>query len=40
MAMKLFDFLEQFMNDTFLIKLTQFEKKLDQFFNSLGNLII
>ena len=42
MALKLFEFEEQFMMDTFLLKLTQLEKteSLRITFISLGNLII
>ena len=42
MTSKLFEFQEQFMVDTFLLKLTQFEKtgSMDKTFISLGNLII
>ena len=41
-ALKLFEFVEQFMMDTFFIKLTQFEKtgSIRTTFISLGNLII
>ena len=39
MAFKLFEFVEQFMTDTFLCKLTQFEKtgSIGKTFDSLGN---
>ena len=42
MALKIFEFVEQLMMDTFMLKLTQFEKSgsLDKTFNSMGNLII
>ena len=42
MALKLLKFVEQFMMDTFLLKLTQFEKtgSIGISFISLGNLII
>ena len=42
MALKLFEFLEQFMVDTFSLKLAQFEKigSIGITFISLGNLII
>ena len=42
MALKLFEFEEQFMMDTFLLKLTQFEKtgSIGKIFISLENLII
>ena len=42
MALKLFQFAENFMLDTILLKLTQFEKtgSIDKTFISLGNLII
>ena len=42
MALKLFEFVEQFMMNTFLLKLTQFEKtgSIGETFISLGNLII
>ena len=42
MALKLFEFVELFMMDTFLLKLTQFEKtgSIGITFFSLGNLII
>ena len=41
-ALKLFKFVKQFMMDTFLLKLTQFEKtgSIRKTFISLGNLII
>ena len=41
-ALKLFEIAEQFMADTFLLKLTQFEKtaSIGKTFISLGNLII
>ena len=39
MPFKLFEFLEQFMAGTFLIKLIQFEKteSISKIFNTLGN---
>ena len=42
MALKLFEFVEQVMTDTFLLKLTQFEKtgSRGKTFISLGYLII
>ena len=42
MALKLSEFVEQFMMDTFLLKLTQFEKTglIGKTFISLGYLII
>ena len=42
MTLKLFDFVEQFSMDTFLLKLPQFEKtgSIAETFISLGNLII
>ena len=42
MALKLFEFVEQFMMDIFLLKLTQFEKtgSIGKTIISLGNLII
>ena len=42
MALKLFEFVEKLMMDTFLLKLTQFEKtgSIRTTFISLGNLII
>ena len=42
MALKLFEFVEQLMMDTFLLKLTQFEKNglIGKTFISLENLII
>ena len=42
MALKLFEVAEQFMMDTFMLKLTQFEKtgSIGKTFISLGNLII
>ena len=42
MALKVFEFVEQFMMDTFLLKITQFEKtgSIVKTFISLGNLII
>ena len=42
MALKLFEFVAQFMKDTFLLKLTQFEKtgSIRKTFISLGYLII
>ena len=42
MALKLFEFVEQFMMNIFLLKLTQFEKtgSIGKPFISLGNLII
>ena len=42
MALKLFEFVEQFMMDIFLLKLTQFEKvgSIDETVISLGNLIV
>ena len=41
MVLKLFEVIEQFMMDTFLLKLTQFEKigSIRKTFISLGNLI-
>ena len=42
MALKLFEIVAQFMMNTFLLKLTQFEKtgSVGEAFNLLGNLII
>ena len=42
MALDLFEFTEQFMMDTFLLKLTQFDKNgsIGKTFILLGNLII
>ena len=42
MALKLVEFVDQFMIDTFFIKLNQFEKtgSMGKTFISLGNLII
>ena len=42
MALKLFEFVQQFMMDTVLIKLTKFQKtgSIGKTFISLGNLII
>ena len=42
MALKLFEIVEQFMMDTIVLKLTQFEKtgSIGISFISLGNLII
>ena len=42
MAMKLFEFVGKFIVDTFLLKLTQFEKTglIGKTFISLGNLVI
>ena len=42
MALKLFEFVEQFMMDTFMLTLTQFEKtgSIGETFISLGYLII
>ena len=42
MASKLFEIVEQFMMDTFLLKLPQFEKtgSIRKIFISLGNLLI
>ena len=42
MTLKLFEFVEQFMMDTFMIKITQFEKtgSIGKTFISLGNLMI
>ena len=42
MSLKLFEFVEHFMMDTFMLKLTQFEKtgSIGETFVSLGNLII
>ena len=42
MALKLFEFVEQFIMDTFLLKLTQFEKtgSIGKTFISLVKLII
>ena len=42
MALKLFEFQEQFMIGAFLIKVTQFEiaRSISMFFISLGNLKI
>ena len=42
MALKLFEFVDQFIMDNFLLKLTQFEKtgSKGKIFISLGNLII
>ena len=42
MALKLFEFVEQFIMDTFLLKLTKFEKTGSQgkIFISLGKLMI
>ena len=42
MALKLFDFVEKFIMDIFLLILTQFEKtgSIGETFISLGNLII
>ena len=42
MALKLFEFVKQFMMDTFLLNLTQFEQtgSLGKNLISLGNLII
>ena len=41
MALKIFEFVEQLMMDTFILKLTQFEKtgSLGITFISMGNLI-
>ena len=40
MALKLFEFVEEFMRDTFLFKLTQYKKigSIGKMFISLGNL--
>ena len=42
MVLKLFKFLEQFLIDTFLLKVTQYEKtgSISKLFISLGDLII
>ena len=42
MALKLFELVEQFMMDTFLLKITQFENtgSIGKTYISLGNLII
>ena len=42
MALKLFEFVEQFISDNFLLRLTGFEKtgSIGKTFISLGNLII